>query len=347
MSDRTDPAVAELQALDEALERQNAVRPGNAMKEGTENPMLTESDDIGQVYSPLRSIAEPHSSSPLKRKFTDLKVEGPLTPPTTLSSPAKKAKSVSFPEMLHECIPDRPLTYAADADISDSPESFETFFNKVVAPIAENADREVEQEQLQEVDTTKRVDVPVIDLALPKPPWLKYARQPQGKHRQRGSELDAQKELLTRVKQESLLLMQQWHGVSKIERTLPWSPFPPQLGRVALDEKIDDDAALSRLLSGIHMDGEIVESDALIWKPEGLRILNDLDDSDDELELAVFEEADDMQALIKKRRFEMDDVAELPETQTASNAEPPGSKSGPHHGTEVPILASNSGKDAN
>ncbi|KAJ9644628.1 hypothetical protein H2199_003591 [Coniosporium tulheliwenetii] len=344
LSDRTDPAVAELQTLEDAMMKQDAILPHHGMKEGTEDPMLIESDDIGQTYSPLRSIAELPSSSPLKRKFADLKVEGPLTPPTTLPSPAKKAKSASFSEMLHECIPDLPLAHADDADTPDSPGSFKAFFNEVIEPIAGKANRELEQEQLQEVDTTKRVDVPIMDFFLPKAPWLEYARQPHGKHRESDSELDAQKKLLARVKREDLQLMQPWHGISKIERALPWSPFPPQLGKVALDEKIDDDGALSPLISGVHMDGEIVESDALIWKPEGLRILNDTNDSDDELEPSSFVEAEDMQTLVKKRRFEMDEAVEALDSRTGSKHKPSAGESHTQRGAEAPTLRPRTGK---
>lgn len=107
--------------------------------------MSLEHADIGLIFSPLRGIEEPPLSPLRKRKASDLKVEGPLTPPTNFWSPEKKAKSVSFPEMLQEYIPELPFTFESGNDLLGSQSSFGTFFSEQVTPLAEGVSKKTRE----------------------------------------------------------------------------------------------------------------------------------------------------------------------------------------------------------
>ena len=86
--------------------------------------------------------------------------------------------------------------------------------------------------------------------------------------------------------------VQSWHGNSQAERQLNWFPFPPELKDVEFNESINVGAMLDKLLKDVDP-SEIVDSSALVWKHEGLRILDDAwDDEDDTLEPADFDIGD-------------------------------------------------------
>jgi len=261
--------------------------------------MLLDSESIGDIYSPLKGINDPPSSPPIKRvKIEDRKVEGPLTPPISVRPPPWKTKSVSFSDALREVMPEIPSPIARPEDISS--DDIDAFFADIVAPVALKVVRSIEQEQLQEADTTRRVEIPIMDFSLPTPPWLKT-----------NTASDDYKAVLSEMKKVHLDKYV-WPIEGRIERELKWTPFSAALGRVTMQENIPDDGATAVFLA----QPERVDIRTLTWKPEGLRILDDLNDSDDEdLEYGTFPEAKDLDSLIRKRKFE------LQETETY-NAEP-------------------------
>lgn len=254
--------------------------------------MLLDSDNIGDVYSPLRGIEDPPSSPPFNRvKPEDLKVEGPLTPPISERPPPWNTKNVSFSDSLHEIISKIPSPIENPEEVSF--EDIDAFFAESIAPVALKAERNIEQEQLEEADTTRRVNVPVMDFSLPTPPWSKS-----------GTGTDGYQKILSEMKQVHLSEYI-WPIEGKVERELKWTPFPAALGRVATQEKIPDDGTTTLFVA----QPERVDISTLTWKPEGLRILDDLSKSDDEdLEYATFAEAKDLSSLIRKRKFELQEI---------------------------------------
>lgn len=271
----------------------------------------SEEADIGQIYSPLVDIGEPPSSPwPKHVRPDDRKVEGPLTPPMTVQNPTTKGKNVSFKEMLQEVIPEFPplIDDPSEASLQD----IDAFFKETVAPIADKVNREVEQEQLQEADSTMRVTVPIMDFSLPLLPWKVYGRGAGAGASDGGSELDAQKRLLIEVK-ESHLKDIRWPGAASLELKLRWSPFPKELGQIATQEFIDDDGSLEEYLAGLDITGTF-DISALTWKREGLRVLEDDEDSEEELQPGIFSEGKTIEALIRKRRLEIEDSLEVSPT---------------------------------
>jgi hypothetical protein len=241
----------------------------------------------------------------LKRRAEDLKVEGPLTPPTFSTSPLKKLKSVSFPDILHQFIPEAPWVAKCSDDEDAATNSFFDEAFRDIEPFATQALAILENEQLSGADTTARMDVPHIDFKLPIAPWNEYSQTKGGKHRPGDTELLAQTKFLLRVKREDLKTATTWHGVSSLERQLDWSIFTTKISKINLDEQLHGDTDFAKVLAELTT-GAIATSSAQVWKPDGLRIL-DAGDDEDEIEPAETEERRDMEALIRKRRLEIEE----------------------------------------
>lgn len=286
---------------EDALTPKSMPRPLDANNTNI-NPVITSDIDIGELFSPLREVNEAVFQTPPKRKI-DLKVEVPLTP---LYPKSKKLKSVSFSEAMHEFIPELPSLYENGDDILASDNSFDAFFNEVIVPIGERVNREVEQEQLQEINTTYRVDIPVMDFKLPVPPWEK---DNLGTMRGQGQmDLEIECELIAKSQSMELQQMREWkENLGKLELSLEWNPFPRDLKQRASQEAIEENGSLDKVLELLTIH-DALDSSSLIWKPDGLRVLDPSEDTDDELEPGDFSKnQEDMDTLIRKRKLQMDE----------------------------------------
>ncbi|KAI9821882.1 MAG: hypothetical protein M1827_002464 [Pycnora praestabilis] len=308
LSERTSPTRAQLEEVDRLITARDDLDPRRAhgpFESDTTETMLLD-DDLGHIYSPLRSIAyTPSSPSPRRHRPSARKVEGPLTPPTSTLPPVSKAKGVSFHNLFQEIVPELPpaIEKPAEGSVASSKVNFDAFFEHTVVPIAVAVNRQVEQESLQEADSTKRVDVPVMDFSLPVPPWQTRYDGISRNQRETLIIVDSQRRAISDIK-EVHFNKHLWPGTSRIERELRWRPFSTDLGRVAVDEQIEDDGSLSNYLD--LSETEVVDSGTLTWKKEGLRILDDDDeDTFEELQPGIFREEKDMQSLLKKRTLQL------------------------------------------
>jgi hypothetical protein len=264
--------------------------------------------------SMLLDLTQPPNVSPVveaitprisKHRAQDLKVEGPLTPPTFSDSPMKKLKSVSFADALHLFIPEAPWAKALREDWdNDSDPDFDELF-KDIEPYVRDATRKAENEKLSGVDTTARMGLPDVDFTLPIAPWQEYSQIQGGKRKGRETELSAQMKFLLRVKREDLKAASSWHGLSGLERTLQWSIFTTNISKIDLEEKLHGKAGLNQMLAEASS-GNIATSCSQVWKLEGLQILL-ADTDEEEIELADFEEHSDMEGLIRKRKLELEE----------------------------------------
>jgi hypothetical protein len=271
--------------------------------------LLDSTDAFTQMYSPIGSILNSSSSlPPMKRRASDHKVELPLTPiKLPLSTPTKKGKSVSFREMVHEYIPKtKAVTTDTEDAAANSQASLDAFFDEIIEPFAIQANQIIEQEQLQEADSLLRVVVPIVDFSQPVAPWKSFARRSNGKYREGETELMSQQKLLFQVKQQDLKIFSCWPSVMRLERQLHWTAIPKELVKLAADEELEDSRYMAIVLDDMGME-DVVVSDTLTWKPEGLRVLDDLDESEEEIETAGFEENEysDIERLVRKRRLEL------------------------------------------
>ena len=261
---------------------------GNGSVSQVSDPMLLDIEDIGAIYSPLKGIQDLPSSPPRRRKILDnLKVEGPLTPPRSDQPPPWKSEPVPYQDALRELLPELPPQIRKPEGASS--DDIDTFFAETIAPIAVRAERGIEQEQLQEADTTRRVPIPIMDFSLPAAPWKLLVSA------------DKVGAFLAEIKSEHLSKYT-WPTIGKIERALRWAPFPAQLGKDAIREEIMGEGLIEPFIA----QPECVDPDTLTWKPEGLRILDDSED--EELENGTFPDENDVDSLVRKRKLEMQEM---------------------------------------
>ena len=259
--------------------------------------MSIDTERLGDIYSPLKGIKDPPSSPPpFRQRPRDLKVDVPLSPPHSDRLPPWKRKSVTFSEALPELIPELPPPIAKPENMSS--DDVDAFIQETIKPIALKAERAIEQEQLQEADTVLRVPVPVMDFSLPIAPW-KVKSNAQKAHNE--DEDEEMKKTLTEMK--ALHFSKHgWPTSGQAERELKWAPFPVALGKVDM-ESIPDDGSVERYT----VPPERVDVATLTWKPDGLRIFDELADSDVELEEGNFPEDNDINSLVRKRKLELEE----------------------------------------
>ena len=300
-----------------------------------------------------------HEISPrVKRKVSDLKVEGPLTPPICSDSPTKKLKTVAFANVLVEYIPTAPCSENDENETNnvscndgednlDLPSNYEDgnailtedddyVFYKTIEPVAEDANWQIENEKLLEADTTKRMDVPHLEFRLPTAPWEEFACS-------NGSEaMNAQARFLQWVKRNHMKSVTSWHGVSELDRTLPLAPFSYASTKFVMDEKLHGEEIVTQMLAS-NTNGGIATSSTDLWKRAGLRILEDDEgegEEEDTLELDEPEKKNDMNSLINKRMIELQESADVESIAHCTK----GSKKGvgnkqPYHQGETPSSA--------
>lgn len=290
--------------MEDASSKRDLVATAKAAEE-----MLFDFQQIGNIYSPLRGIEDPVSSPPIRRpRPQEAKVEVPLTPPQSDLLPPWKRKNVSFKDTLQEIMPELPAPLPRPEDSTS--DDMDRLVADIIEPTAIKAERSIEQEQLQEADTTHRVPVPVMDFSLPKPLW---AASTEGDPQTRGQLI---KQSLVNLKQLHFS-KHFWPKVGATDLGLQWMPFPAALGRVETYETINDDKLLTHFLT----QPECVDSSTLTWKREGLRILDSLEDSEgEELEEGVFPEDKDIRSLLRKRRLELEQSL-MPDSGPSTDSE--------------------------
>lgn len=291
LSDHSSPTHQQAIEVNRLLNDNDAIVPKKRKRETTpadSDPMTYDIASVEDFYSPLKGIRETPSSPPTKREsLQNRKVEGPLTPLPFEPPLPFKSRKVSFNEALLEIIPDLPPPIAKNEDISS--EDIDTFFAEIIAPIGVKAARSIEQEQLQAADTERRVPVPVMDFSRPVAPWKGFG------------DSHSCKSFLLEIK-KTHLSKHVWPAVGKTERELRWNPIPASEGSFEPQETISDDGSTAKFLE----QPECVNGETLIWKPEGLRILDDLAESEDELEVGTFPDAKDINSLIRRRMLELE-----------------------------------------
>ena len=299
LSDTTSPTREEIRQVEQEIFANDRILPVKKRDDNTiqsSDLTLLDTESLGDIYSPLKGIKDPPSSPPsFRERPEDLKVEVPLSPPHSDEPPPWKRKSVSFTEALPELIPQLPLPMSMPE--SASSDEIREFFEQTIKPVAIKAERAIEQEQLQEADTTLRVPVPIMDFSLPIAPW---------KAKSHGPKIDNEDEALRKTLTEMKALhfsKHSWPRDGQAEREMKWAPFPVALGKVDIQESITDNGSIDEYV----IPPERVDITTLTWKPDGLRIFDELAESDEEeLEEGDFPDENDIISLIRKRKFELE-----------------------------------------
>lgn len=284
-SDHTSPTAAE------ALHADTAILQTDTWVEFRDSSVVQDKRDDNITWSDF--LMEEHvndyadhgtfSFSPSQSLAAHLKVEVPLTPPTS----DKVLPPPSFGNL-----PQDVSTFAPEDENMhiDSEDDLDALFQDIIGPIAKAAESRIQHEQLIEVDSTLRVNVPLLDCSFLEPPWKTVPSKLQ-------TELDLH-ELMLPI---SDMGMNHWSGTIMIERVLHWLPFPDALGHVAEEETMQDNKALARLTDSSSF-AAAVNDDSLTWKPDGLRVLDDNDD-EEELIPALYYSEGELDSLIKKRKL--------------------------------------------
>ena len=273
--------------------------------------MLLDSDFIGDIFSPLRGMKDPPSSPPDDRlPPPKLKVEVPLVVAEPESVLQRKQIGASFSEVLNEMMPILPAPLP-EFDESEIMDEINTFLKDTIKPIAEKAERNIEQEQLQEADTTRRVKVPVMDFSLPRAPW-DTSSMPSRSDGTTYSKDQLLKDMKTQHFRDHVWLLS-----GKIERDLQWTPFPAAMGKIELHETIRDDGTLATFLTPPVP----VDLKWITWKPKIFDLFNKrVQYDEEELEVGSFVEGTDLQSMTKKRKLQLlEDEALSMEGQDAPN----------------------------
>ncbi|KAK0342252.1 hypothetical protein LTR91_025916 [Friedmanniomyces endolithicus] len=227
-----------------------------------------------------------NSSLPGKlKRIEDAKVDVPLLPNSADQSSPENTQA-GFPDEVRSLLP-LPESDLSILDPEVAEHHLHAFVSDIVTPFARRAVEQVGNEQLLDFDTTIRMAVPHVDNTPPIPPWLQYHQQ-HNIGSQLESPLVSQRRLLSFTRREMMKGETGWSGVSKLERTLGWSPFPARLGKVKLDEAFDDDGSSARYMADLDMNDEI-DIGGLIAKAAGLRILDSQEDDENEIEPTEFD----------------------------------------------------------
>ncbi|KAB8298315.1 hypothetical protein EYC80_002044 [Monilinia laxa] len=249
-----------------------------------------------EIYSPPEDwkYFNESPSSPLQGKgvvLADLKVEEPLTP-LKLPLEESRPKSVHFSNIVEELLlSSRPQTGSSEAVLETK------FFEEAFGESGDQANHRAEKERL--VDTRNRVEVPVMDFNTSGPPWMLNNFH----------SVNAVSSILQRkIEEVGIDRSERWPGLKKLHVKLPWAPFKHDLGSV-VGESLGNYDIWKSFVHGTSDEMAITSSD-LTWKMEGLRILQQYeDDEEDELEIGYFpKEIEDISPLIGKRKSEMEDV---------------------------------------
>lgn len=340
--------MAEARALEQQIMAKDSLIRHHS---GSSDSMLLDVANL-DTFLDAEEATSPHfpdrTPTVLKRRADELKVEGPLTPPILSDSPMKKLKSVSFADMIQVRAALEPWADLHRFGSSDSLNATEEL-SKRIGPIANEAKRKVENEKLIGADTVSRVQVPCFEFIVPEAPWDEFSQRKSVKQRPGITELEAQMRFLVHIKRNDMKSATAWRGASDLD--LRWGWFTSATSTMKLDEKLHGESDLKKIQSEFTT-GVIATSSNEVWKRDGLRILNEEDEEEEEeLELAEDEECNEMEALIRKRKLEMEEkevVAEAkPKRKEVANtqlrkdvrSDPRQEAVGSHHWQNRPVVS--------
>lgn len=227
----------------------------------------------------------PSTPSPIRKRSRPetLMVEALLTPPISTT------KKVRFTELE---LPPRIST----------PE-YENLENELEGRILTRVDQELAQEQLQEADSTLRIEVPIMDFSRPKPPWEELEKGPK---RVRG------------LKERLGSAARNWSGSGGVGMDLSWRPFMRNSVRIP-HEDLGNDESVNELLVKVE---ESNESEKILI--EGLRTLGleGVEQGDLELEPGIFTVKMDVETLVMRKKRKRSKIEEQPRAAADDGSKP-------------------------
>lgn len=250
------------------------------------------------IYSPLRLGSKMNSSSPAPMRATKLKMED------TLSSPALGQIAAFSSDSLTDMIATGtfPIHFAVRTMSSDD---VPALLNQNFKPCADVVEHKVCHEELSQAESSLHLREPEMVFDRPDVPW-----KSEDPIRDCKDEQDA---LLSLIKKRRLHKL----PVGMIEKDLPWNPFNNLSVQSLFCESLEDDEALHAFLERPDQ-AENLNYDSFSWKPEGLRILDDNAENDEELQPAFGYPSDTSDGLFRKRKLDFPE----PSTKTPEHLGP-------------------------
>ena len=296
LSDKTSPFRDELNKLDQQLLRHDAMITKGPKRTTDSISVPLGSDSLGDLFIPLKGMKYTPSPPSFKRIRTkDSRVEGPLTPLLCEQLPPWMAKSVSFNDDLFGAISGLPMMKKPE---NISSVDSDMIFEETIQPIAEDFNRHIEQEQLQKADFAYRVQVPIMDFSRPVPPWESEICGADGSTRQ--------KTFLAKLEDTHFgedVDLDLWKISRGEERALRWAPFTLDLAKFDIDETIQEESSIENYIAR----PECLDINLLIWKPEGLRILDEEDSVNESMENALFPNRTEFESLMWRRKLDLEE----------------------------------------
>ncbi|KAK3987212.1 hypothetical protein QBC44DRAFT_128303 [Cladorrhinum sp. PSN332] len=227
------------------------------------SPGRYEEVDISEMLraGQLRSSSAPATGpEPLPRDFH---VEVPVFPSSWHDKNDPTRQRVLTSDDLHQM---RAFVTASDmTDETDGP-LVDFFKDRAI-----NATRRAEQEQLQPLDATSRVLVPLMDFTIPRPDWEEQEMDPQTLMRQ------------IRKKEDVDWQGPKWHCNRALEQKMVWAPLAHMKRKSLVSESIELDPEVLNRFLGSHENNDAPTSADYVHKTPGLAILRmDNDDDDDD-----------------------------------------------------------------
>lgn len=304
-----------------------------AMQQRAADFMRTERQSLGLDSSSDVYPSEPGSLVGEKTaRLDDLKISDPLLPESS-TSPVKGAKRVTFQEEVQELVP--------QTDSSMDSAEIHTVVNEVmasVAPLAQPAIERSKAEELSEADTVLRVPVPQVDPLKPVMPWDVKSAQ-----RDDLQSLDCQRRLLQDLASNLSKEERKWDISKASEKAMNWVSFPTQHARVKPEDEFDD-GSLTRYLKELDLDGDF-DIKLMTWKPDGIRMLDEGDDDEEEIEpLDIPDEppppANGLREMLERRKKQIEESKKRSAQQISSHGALGRPTKAPRHG-EKEICANN------
>lgn len=223
------------------------------------------------------------------QKRDDLKMEEPLLPAVvnhqTMISPNLAG--------IRNELPLDPTT-SDDLQCHDTDEKLTESLKETAASMM----MAIEQEKLEPLDATIRVDVPVLDFSVVEPEWCKLRGDTSA--------------MFKSIPRESGVLFDgtRWSRKLVADSHLNWRPWTSHDPRLAVEEPIGDAKLLATFLEPPEGESVLTSSD-FVRKAPGLRILDDNgEDDEEELQTTIAPlqaPQGDWMTLIKKRKLLLDD----------------------------------------
>jgi hypothetical protein len=154
---------------------------------------------------------------------------------------------------------DSPLTTGSDALISSD-------LHHTIEKLAEDANKQAEQEQLLPADTKARLQLPLMDISIPAPSW---------------SNLKSCREIMAQIMQDDpeLWALKQWSVDRSVEKDMRWAPVL-NAPSVSPQETLDGNLTFFEVfISQTEME-KVGNSIDYVWKRASLAILDDDDDEE-------------------------------------------------------------------